>query len=168
VPCGWIYHASVGTLLGFALTIYIPHSCIRFFNPAIVSPEAFGIGTSQAPSPHARRNLVLITKVLQVRWGASVGSAGARGGLASILSLHVVRVFGSLMPSSLPFFTRQPLFPARFAHFKNLANGVLFGQKEAYMERMNPFLESHQAAMTAYLKAVCMDPLARPGQSSLE
>eukprot|EP00698_Gefionella_okellyi_P007941 TRINITY_DN1947_c0_g1_i3.p1 TRINITY_DN1947_c0_g1~~TRINITY_DN1947_c0_g1_i3.p1 ORF type:complete len:801 (-),score=169.39 TRINITY_DN1947_c0_g1_i3:30-2432(-) len=37
---------------------------LRFFNPAILAPEAFGLSPAQ-PGPSARRNLVLITKLLQ-------------------------------------------------------------------------------------------------------
>eukprot|EP00762_Andalucia_godoyi_P007881 ANDGO_01286.mRNA.1 Rho GTPase-activating protein gacY len=35
---------------------------------------------------------------------------------------------------------------------QNLSNSVLFGQKESYMERMNPFIESNMFAMREFLK----------------
>lgn len=38
---------------------------LRFFNPAIVAPEAQGL-SSAPPSPESRRSLVLLSKVLQV------------------------------------------------------------------------------------------------------
>jgi len=42
--------------------------CIyRYFNPAIFSPEAMGLlPAGKVPSAQSRRNLILITKVLQV------------------------------------------------------------------------------------------------------
>jgi Rho GTPase-activating protein 1 len=76
---------------------------LRLFNPVIVFPERFSI-LSEAPNSALRRNLILVSKILQ-----------------------------------------------------NLANGVVFGQKEAYMERMNPFIEERMEQMAVFLKRFRME-----------
>lgn len=71
---------------------------LRFFNPAIVAPDATGFITSK-PSRTVRRNLVLIAKLLQ-----------------------------------------------------NLSNGLPFGDKEAYMKPLNPWLQSHRPHMERFFE----------------
>jgi hypothetical protein len=70
---------------------------LRFFNPAIATPDAFGL-TNKSKGEHGQRNLILISKIIQ-----------------------------------------------------NLANGVLFGQKEQFMASLNPFLEAKKQTMRNYL-----------------
>ena len=38
----------------------------RYFNPAILDPEQFGLAQTKVPSSIAQRNLALISKILQV------------------------------------------------------------------------------------------------------
>jgi hypothetical protein len=51
---GWRHEPLVG---GFVF--------LRLFNPAIVSPETFDLATGNDVSAHARRNLVMVSKVVQ-------------------------------------------------------------------------------------------------------
>mmetsp|Transcript_2259 Transcript_2259/g.3229 ORF Transcript_2259/g.3229 Transcript_2259/m.3229 type:complete len:1961 (-) Transcript_2259:97-5979(-) len=77
---------------------------LRFFCPAIISPEGFGV-VSSPPSPIARRSLVLIAKALQ-----------------------------------------------------NLANGVTFGNKEAYMVPLNDFINRNTEPIQTFFDSMVRLP----------
>eukprot|EP00730_Choanoeca_flexa_P004915 TRINITY_DN11840_c0_g1_i2.p1 TRINITY_DN11840_c0_g1~~TRINITY_DN11840_c0_g1_i2.p1 ORF type:complete len:1122 (+),score=292.68 TRINITY_DN11840_c0_g1_i2:129-3494(+) len=52
---------------------------------------------------------------------------------------------------------------------QNLANGVTFGQKEAYLTCMNPFIEKHMPAMRDSIKVLCQKPTQpNPGWIQLQ
>jgi len=73
---------------------------LRFFNPAIATPDVYGL-VKKGKGDHGQRNLILISKIIQ-----------------------------------------------------NLANGVLFGQKEQYMTSLNDFLGEKISEMREYLSSV--------------
>lgn len=53
------YDDQIGPLVGGFLML-------RFFNPSLITPESYGfLQKGRAPPPYARRNLILLTKVMQ-------------------------------------------------------------------------------------------------------
>jgi len=74
---------------------------LRFVNPAVLFPVVYGLIDEVPDTPAAKRQLILIAKVLQ-----------------------------------------------------NLANGVKFGQKEAFMIPLNDFIESNQASYRKFLEEI--------------
>eukprot|EP01156_Anaeramoeba_ignava_P022693 Anaeramoba_ignava/c20953_g1_i1.p2 GENE.c20953_g1_i1~~c20953_g1_i1.p2 ORF type:complete len:271 (-),score=57.01 c20953_g1_i1:74-886(-) len=65
---------------------------LRFFVPAIATPEAFGIVDKNQISPINRRNLVLVSKIIQNIANQAEPMSGAQSSLNNFISQSSVRV----------------------------------------------------------------------------
>lgn len=102
--CHTINEATNQKFPGHGITAVGGFIFLRFFCPAIVGPDRWGL-LKKPPSPAETRTLVLISKCVQ-----------------------------------------------------NLANGVMFGTKEVFMEPMNDFLQQHTSILNRFLTSISIVP----------
>jgi len=126
---------------------------LRLLCPAILGPHLFKICT-QVPEGEVARTLLLVSKCIQV-----CDSQPLRRTMAPPAAAPCAPV--------LPNITRHvpPAHSVVSFLLQNLANGVVFGAKEPFMEPMNNWVKSNHDRMSACLDEAgrCANPAVQDG-----